>query len=78
MASATMTGLIAIRDNILARLQEVTASANPNYTTTSGQSVSKADYLNTLYQNLEKAEERIRYQETREDGPYEIEVRGFT
>ena len=65
--------LATIRDQITARIIEVTASANPDYSV-DGQSVSKAGYLATLTSQLESINKALQMA----DGGFEIRSRGVT
>lgn len=53
-----LTNLQTIESNLEARIIEVTASAQPNYTV-NGQSFAKADYLKTLMDQLKATREMI-------------------
>jgi hypothetical protein len=64
--------LQSIRDNILARIAEVTAAPKPNYNI-DGQSVSWQTYLDSLFAALEKINDQINASE-----PYEFVSRGVT
>lgn len=65
--------LTTARDQIMARIVEVTASANPDYSI-DGQSVSKAAYLSTLTAQLEPINTALQMA----DGGFEIRSRGVT
>ena len=75
--SAALTSLQASRDNVLARLQEITASKFATVQV-QGQTVQKVEYFRALTEELKTINELIRYQELKDDGPFEIEQRMFT
>lgn len=65
-----LENLQTARDQIAARIVEVTASANPDYSV-GGRSISKGTYLTQLGAELERLEKLIQ----RLGGPYEIRTR---
>ncbi len=73
--SATLDSLNAIRDNLLTRLVEITASAHPDIVT-EGKTINKDKYRAALIADIAAIEARIAYQERRDDGPWEMYVRG--
>lgn len=66
------SSLQAIRENILARIAEITASPKPNYNV-DGQQVSWQSYLDSLFDKLETINQQINASE-----PYEEVSRGTT
>lgn len=64
--------LNAIKDNLLARIQEVTAKPKPNYSI-DGQTVNWQSYLDSLWAQLEKVNQQINSAE-----PFEEISRGIT
>ena len=77
MASVTLTNLIASRDNISGLIAQITASPKPDYSV-QGQSVSYGAYLGQLMAALRDLNDQIVIQQARDDGPYEIDLRGFS
>lgn len=73
VSPATADALQNIRNNILARIQEVTAKPKPNYNI-DGQQVSWQSYFDSLMKQLEAIDNRIAL--TQE--PFEIISRGVT
>lgn len=65
--------LDAIIDQTVARIKEVTASQNPDYSV-AGRSISKGAYLATLTDQLFKLEQARQ----RADGPFEVRTVGHT
>lgn len=70
---AALDSLIEARDNLAARIAEVTASSQPDYTE-AGRTMNKGTYLTQLCDQLEKLDAAI----ARASGPYEIVTRGVT
>lgn len=68
----SLSTLQTIKTQLLARIEEVTASSNPNYTI-DGQTVNSASYLDTLFKQLGKVDEQINQAE-----PFEVVSRGIT
>lgn len=59
------------RDQIAARIVEVTASANPDYSV-GNRSISKGAYLAQLMDSLAKLEDAILRADQTTNGPFEI------
>lgn len=72
MATA-LENLTTARDNICARLAEVTASARPNYSI-DGETVSHADYIDMLNRQLETVNKQIQAM----GSPFMVIMRGRT
>lgn len=70
---ALVDDLKTARDQIVARIVEVTASAKPSYQV-DGQAVSWTAYLRELRESLKDLEAQIRNAE----GPFEVRTQGFT
>lgn len=68
----SLSSLETIKANILARLEEITASPKPNYSV-DGQSVSWQSYFDSLMASLKRIDEQINSAE-----PYEEVSRGYT
>lgn len=66
------TTLAAIKTNLLARIEEVTAQPKPNYSV-DGQQISWQSYLDSLMLNLDRINAQINASE-----PYEEVSRGIT
>jgi hypothetical protein len=66
------TTLAAIKTNLLARIEEVTAQPKPNYNV-DGQQISWQSYLDSLMLNLDRINAQINASE-----PYEEVSRGIT
>lgn len=64
--------LLTIRDNLLARIQEVTANPKPNYSI-DGQTVQWQSYLDSLFAKLESVNGQINAAE-----PFEEVTRGIS
>ena len=64
--------LVIIRDNVAARLAEITASPKPSYSV-EGQSFSWTEYQSMLFKQLESANTAIAAAE----GPFEIMSEGI-
>ncbi len=77
MASANLTALQGIKSNILARLAELTASKFATVQV-QGQTVQKTEYFRAMMDELKTIDEQIRYQELKDDGPFEIEQRMYS
>lgn len=69
--AANQASLQTAYEQVIARIVEVTASANPDYSI-AGRSFSKGAYLAQLTQQLKSLKEAIAI----ESGPYEIRSRG--
>jgi hypothetical protein len=69
MANSYEDNLKAVKENIAARLAEITASPKPSYSI-DGQSVSWTEYFNSLVQQLKEIE-------AREQEPWEIRQRAI-
>ena len=70
---AYLDDLTTARDQIAARLVEITASPKPSYTV-DGQTVSWTAYLKELREAMSSLDAEI----LKADGPYEIRTQGFT
>jgi len=70
---ALVDDLKTARDQLVARIVEITASPKPSYTV-DGQTVSWTAYLKELREGLRQLEEEIR----RAEGPFEVRTQGFT
>lgn len=64
--------LTAIKNNLLARIEQVTAQPKPNYNI-DGQQISWQSYLDSLMANLERINAQINASE-----PFEEVTRGYT
>lgn len=65
--------LTTARNNIAARLAEITAAPKPNYSL-DGESYSWSEYHDMLTRQLEKLEGLL----SRAAGPFEVRSQGFT
>lgn len=65
--------LITAKEQVAARLVELTASPKPSYSV-DGQSVSWESYFATLTNQLQALEQAIQ----RADGPFEVRTQGVT
>lgn len=73
VSPSTTDALQNIRNNILARIQEITAAPKPNYNI-DGQQVSWQSYLDSLMANLRRIDDQIALTQD----PFEIVSRGIT
>lgn len=69
--------LTTARDNLAARIKDLTAQPKPNYSI-DGQTVSWGDYLRQLLASQKEIEAAIVDAELASDGPFEIISQGFT
>jgi hypothetical protein len=63
---------VAIRNNILARIEEITSQPKPNYSI-DGQQVSWQSYLDSLWASLDRVNTQINASE-----PFEEVSRGYS
>jgi len=64
------------RENIAARLAEITASPKPSYSI-DGQSVSWTEYSNSLVQQLKEVNQQLQEIESGNEEPWEIRQRAI-
>jgi hypothetical protein len=68
--------LKAVKENIAARLAEITASPKPSYSI-DGQSVSWTEYFNSLVQQLKEINQQLEAAGSVAVAPWEIRQRGI-
>lgn len=69
--------LTTARDNVAARIKDLTAQPKPNYSI-DGQTVSWGDYLRQLLAAQQEIEAAIVAAQLASDGPFEVISQGFT
>lgn len=69
--------LTTARDNLAARIKDLTAQPKPNYSI-DGQTVSWGDYLRQLLASQKEIEAAIVAAQLASDGPFEVISQGFT